>query len=241
MRLPCPRLRALRHNCGSGRASAGLHGPVGTSVAFLIAIYGKAREGRRRQGIRRKPGSCKSLALGDTKPRDRIITRTTLLHTQASDRHPAQAGFFLGGCRQICPCGRETAQRCPRPQRLAARGVGKEGEAARELSMRFHSPCRTAGTAQHDAKFPRDFASDRLANRTGSVSPRWSSQSKGRNQPHLESPQFRHVMQPSIMTTAAVLQRPHSCAPSGKCALAKASACLLRAWNSARFSSTSFC
>ena len=36
-------------------------------------------------------------------------------------------------------------------------------------------------------------------------------------QPHFESPQFRQVMQPSIMTTAAVLHFAHNCAPSGKC------------------------
>lgn len=41
--------------------------------------------------------------------------------------------------------------------------------------------------------------------------------------PHFESPQFRQVMQPSIMTTAAVLHLLHSCAPSGKCEVAKAS------------------
>ncbi len=36
-----------------------------------------------------------------------------------------------------------------------------------------------------------------------------------RRQPHLESPQDRQVLHPSIITTAAVLQIPHSCAPSG--------------------------
>ncbi len=35
------------------------------------------------------------------------------------------------------------------------------------------------------------------------------------HQPHFESPQFRHVRQPSISTTAAVLHFEHSCAPSG--------------------------
>src|SRR5206468_4137081 len=34
--------------------------------------------------------------------------------------------------------------------------------------------------------------------------------------PHLESPQLRQVMQPSIITTAAVEHLAHSCAPSGK-------------------------
>ncbi len=34
-------------------------------------------------------------------------------------------------------------------------------------------------------------------------------------QPHFESPQFRHVMQPSIMTTAAVLHFVQSWAPCG--------------------------
>ena len=33
--------------------------------------------------------------------------------------------------------------------------------------------------------------------------------------PHFESPQERQVMQPSIMTTAAVLHFAQSCAPSG--------------------------
>jgi len=36
-----------------------------------------------------------------------------------------------------------------------------------------------------------------------------------RLQPHFESPQLRHVMQPSIMTTAAVLHLLQSCAPCG--------------------------
>jgi hypothetical protein len=34
--------------------------------------------------------------------------------------------------------------------------------------------------------------------------------------PHLESPQLRQVMQPSIITTAAVEHLAQSCAPSGK-------------------------
>ena len=34
-------------------------------------------------------------------------------------------------------------------------------------------------------------------------------------QPHFDSPQARQVMQPSIMTTAAVLHLTQSCAPSG--------------------------
>src|SRR5580698_5575452 len=59
-------------------------------------------------------------------------------------------------------------------------------------------------------------------------------------QPHLESPQFRQVMQLSIMTTAAVLHLAQSAAPSGKCDFANASCCLVRASNSARFSSTIF-
>jgi hypothetical protein len=59
------------------------------------------------------------------------------------------------------------------------------------------------------------------------------------HQPHFESPQFKQVMQPSIMITAAVLHLAQSCAPSGKCVFAKASVCLARASYSARFSSTS--
>src|ERR1700691_6189105 len=57
--------------------------------------------------------------------------------------------------------------------------------------------------------------------------------------PHFESPQFKQVLQPSIMTTAAVLHFAQSWAPSGKCDLEKASVCLVRASNSARFSWTS--
>ena len=227
MRLLCRQLRALRHNCGSGRASAGLHGPVGTSVAFLIAIYGKAREGRRRQGIRRKPGSCKSLALGDTTHRDRITTRTTLLHTQASDRHPAQAGFFLRGRRRRCPGGtrdRATARVMPK-----GRGA-RDRKRARRRSVRC------------EISWGLSWRTPRNSYRLCQPQRVWQAKGKGpRAQPHFESPQLRHVMQPSIMTTATVLQRPHSCAPSGKCGLAKASACRVRAWNSARFSSTSFC
>ena len=160
---------------------------VGTSVAFIKAIYGKSREGRRRQGItEKKCGFRTSPRLGEYRA-NRITTRTTLLHTQASDRHPAQAGFFLGGWRQIRPCGRETARQAPRPRRLVAAGVGKNGEAAWEHPMKFRLPCRTACTTQQDAKFPGDPASDRLANRTGSVSPRWSSQSKGHGLSHTSS------------------------------------------------------
>src|SRR5215469_3581950 len=148
---------------------------VGTSVAFIKAIYGKSREGRRRQGITEKSvDSARAPRLREYRA-NRITTRTTLLHTQASDRHPAQAGFFLGGWRQICPCGRETARQGPRPRRFVAAGVGKKGEAAWEHPMNFRLPCWTASTAQQDAKFPGDLASDRLANCTGSVSPRWSS------------------------------------------------------------------
>ena len=36
-----------------------------------------------------------------------------------------------------------------------------------------------------------------------------------RRQPHLESPQDRQVIQPSIITTATVLHLLHNCAPSG--------------------------
>jgi hypothetical protein len=57
--------------------------------------------------------------------------------------------------------------------------------------------------------------------------------------PHFESPQFKQVLQPSIITTAAMLHFVHSCAPSGKCDFENASVCLARASNSARFCSTS--
>jgi hypothetical protein len=82
-----------------------------------------------------------------------------------------------------------------------------------------------------------------LPRRQRSPRPSFTSASALRltGQPHFESPQFRQVMQPSIMTTAAVLHLLHSWAPSGKWDLEKASVCLVRASNSARFASTSFC
>src|SRR5690606_34841789 len=58
--------------------------------------------------------------------------------------------------------------------------------------------------------------------------------------PHFESPQFKHVKHPSIITTAAVEHFGHSCAPSGKWLFAKASTCLCFASNSAFFCSMSF-
>jgi hypothetical protein len=42
------------------------------------------------------------------------------------------------------------------------------------------------------------------------------SSSSASRYPHFESPQLRQVMQPSIITTAAVEHLAHSCAPSGK-------------------------
>jgi hypothetical protein len=42
------------------------------------------------------------------------------------------------------------------------------------------------------------------------------SSDHGRFHWHFESPQFKHVIHPSISTTAAVLHFAHSCAPSGK-------------------------
>jgi hypothetical protein len=45
--------------------------------------------------------------------------------------------------------------------------------------------------------------------------PGWRVRKPVRHQPHFESPQERQVMQPSIITTAAVLHLAHSCAPWG--------------------------
>ena len=45
--------------------------------------------------------------------------------------------------------------------------------------------------------------------------PGWRVRKRSGGHPHFESPQERQVMQPSIMTTAAVLHFEHSCAPSG--------------------------
>jgi hypothetical protein len=46
------------------------------------------------------------------------------------------------------------------------------------------------------------------------------------HQLHFESPQFRHVIHPSIMTTAVMLHFPHNCAPGGNSFFANASCCL---------------
>lgn len=76
---------------------------------------------------------------------------------------------------------------------------------------------RTAGVTGHDAiskKRARTHLSPPLlvsaVRGVGLV-----SQLNSLDQPHFESPQFRQVMQPSIMTTAAVLHLRHSCAPTG--------------------------
>jgi hypothetical protein len=50
----------------------------------------------------------------------------------------------------------------------------------------------------------REFQPKRVGNRHPSF-----------RHPHFESPQLRHVMQPSIITTAAVLHLVQSCAPWG--------------------------
>lgn len=54
---------------------------------------------------------------------------------------------------------------------------------------------------------------------------------------HFESPQFRQVKHPSIITTAAVLHFMHSWAPSGKLDSANASSWLWACSNSKRFCS----
>ena len=140
------------------------------------------------------------------------ITTRRRSSTQASDRQPRlMRGFF-------CPHDprRKSHARQVAPARAC---IGSEA-------------ARRAKKKRQPAQLPRGPGFSRLSA---------SIASRGVAQPHLESPQLRQVMQPSIMTTAAVLQRAHSCAPSGKWVLAKASVCLARASYSARFSSTSFC
>jgi hypothetical protein len=129
---------------------------------------------------------------------------------------PRASGVFFAHAKQQLPMTWALPSRWSRDRTVMESRQGKEGEAAR-------NPVR------------------RLANRTV-LSVLVGHRNKcSRPQPHFESPQLRQVMQPSIMTTAAVLQRPQSCAPSGKCGLAKASVWRVRASNCARFSSTSFC
>jgi len=142
--------------------------------------------------------------------------KKTLLHSkQASDRiDPAPSGVFFS-----TPGG-------PRKQK------GQPSRAAHKKAPRLaRQDGIRAGTRDRCAiGLPASFAFRRPPRRSPSPS---------KPQPHFESPQFRHVMQPSIMITAAVLHLPQSCAPSGKCDFANASVCLARASNSARFSSTS--
>jgi hypothetical protein len=51
---------------GVRRGVTAADGLLGTSVAFLTVIYGKAGKEDDAKGYRRKRGSCMSPALGDT-------------------------------------------------------------------------------------------------------------------------------------------------------------------------------
>lgn len=62
----------------------------------------------------------------------------------------------------------------------------------------------TPGQGRPGSAGGRRESSLRVGNRAGAVV-----------QPHFESPQLRQVMQPSIITTAAVLHFEQSCAPCG--------------------------
>jgi hypothetical protein len=111
---------------------------------------------------------------------------------------PRASGVFFAQAKQQPPMIAALPSRWLRARPVMGSRREKEGEAAR-------NPVR------------------RLANRTVLSVLVGHRNKRSSLQPHFESPQFRQVMQPSIITTAAVLQRPHSCAPSGKCGLAKAS------------------
>jgi len=102
-------------------------------------------EGRRRQGItERKCGFRPSLPAPGIPRSNRITTRTTLLHTQASDRHPAQAGFFLGACRRRCPWKPlQSAQPVGARARGAVRCGPEKVRGGLEHPMKFRLPCST--------------------------------------------------------------------------------------------------
>ena len=114
-------------------------------------------------------------------PHHRITTRTTLLHTQASDRHPAQAGFFLAGSQGGSAQGFQAgSSRGDRDRGGAQGGLFKKGEAARVHPMKLHRPCPSGMHRPARREISWGPRRGRLANRTGSVSRRWSSQSRGR-------------------------------------------------------------
>ena len=173
----------------------------------------RAREGSQRG--RQRQHQAGSGVLGAAIP-NRTITRrhSSTASKQATESTPRQAGSFFS-----TPGG-------PRKQK------GQPSRAAHKKAPRLaRQDGIRAGTRDRCAiGLPASFAFRRPPRRSPSPS---------KPQPHFESPQFRHVMQPSIMITAAVLHLPQSCAPSGKCDFANASVCLARASNSARFSSTS--
>ena len=182
-----------------------------------------------------------SLALGDTAHSPDNNENDTPPHTSKRPT-PRASGVFFGWTaakmpvRDARPCSSERDA-----EGLRGRG-SKKGEAALEQPMKIPLavPDGRHRSVRCEISWGLSWQPPRNSHRFCQSQRVW--QAKGaRAQPHFESPQLRHVMQPSIMTTATVLQRPHSCAPSGKCGLAKASACRVRAWNSARFSSTSFC
>lgn len=135
-------------------------GQRAAALARVLLIYIHQRQ---RQGKQRRHGITEESADPERSPtarqiprRDRITTRTTLLHTQASDRHPASSGVFFGSAMMMADrrrrgrrwghgaCGRaanaraagKAAVRCPQRED-GAPGRPRKAEAARWLPRKL--------------------------------------------------------------------------------------------------------
>ena len=85
----------LRTAAGVRRALTPADGSVGTSVAFLTVIYGKAGKEDDAKGYKRKRGSCMSLALRDTAHIPDNNENDTPPHTSKRPT-PRASGVFFG-------------------------------------------------------------------------------------------------------------------------------------------------
>src|SRR5688500_6667398 len=165
---------------------------------------------------------------------------------------PAGNSTRYTSCAWPAGCSASTSRRSPRL--TGCRGVAAREQLLRDENLRCHGflVIRTEHSATHLVRLAEPGHGLRVV-AIGSGAKRDSAVVADRErvlamistdplatQPHFESPQFRQVMQPSIITTAAVLHFAHSWAPSGKCDFENASVCFVRSSNSAFFSAISF-
>ena len=111
------------------------------------------------------------------------------------------------------------------PPRIAPKSHGSRGRGARTSARQPPAPCQCRGRVlpsgprlrRGQEGWNRPVHSNRRSlKRTRRAVARLALPLPApAAQPHFESPQLRQVMQPSIMTTAAVLHFVHSCAPCG--------------------------